>query len=81
MRSLAAHEKNLSTPSYPPLSTAKQGDNALRSVRLFACLSVCMFVAKSEEESLPVQNVSLCVCNQWAYADNLAVAVDWLLIL
>ncbi len=31
-------------------------------------------------ESLPVQRVCLFVCNQWAYADNCADAVDRLLI-
>ncbi len=36
--------------------------------------------AKSEEESLPVQSVCLCVCNEWACADNRADAVDRLLI-
>ncbi len=41
--------------------------------------SVCLFVWR-KEELLPVQGVSLCVCNQWAYADNSADAVDRLLI-
>ncbi len=36
--------------------------------------------AKSEEESLPVQSVCLCVYNQWACAGNRADAVDRLLI-
>ncbi len=55
------------------------------SVRLFICLFVCRgsalpSAAKSEEELLPVQSVCLCACNQWAYADNCADAVDRLLI-
>ncbi len=37
--------------------------------------------AKSKEEPLPVQSVCLCACNQWAYADNCADAVDRLLML
>ncbi len=36
--------------------------------------------AMSKEEPLPVQGVCLCACNQWAYADNRADAVDRLLI-
>ena len=35
----------------------------------------------SKEESLPVQDVCLCVSNQWAYVDNYADAVNQLLIL
>ncbi len=57
------------------LSTAKQGDNVLSSVRLsirpslrpFVCPSVC-----------PPSHG--CVCNQLAYADNCADAVKQLLI-
>ena len=35
----------------------------------------------SKQESLSVQGVCLCVCNQWAYADNLADVVDRPLII
>ncbi len=52
------------------------------SVRLDVRLSVLGFAECSKElqESLPVLGVCLCVCNQWAYADNCADAVDRLLI-
>ncbi len=43
---------------------------------MFICLSVLSCAEKSKEESLPVQNVCLCVCNQGAYVDNHADAVD-----
>ena len=36
--------------------------------------------SKEQLESLPVKSVCLCVCNQWAYADNGADAVDRLLM-
>ncbi len=52
-------------------------------VRPFVCLFVRLCVLSavwSKEESLPVKSISLCVCNQWAYADNCADAVDRLLI-
>ncbi len=39
------------------------------------CPSVCPFVC-----ALTVEPFDLCVCNQWAYADNRADAVDRLLI-
>ena len=44
------------------------------SVHPSAHLFVCLFWSK--EESLPAQSICLCVCNQWAYADNHADAVD-----
>ncbi len=50
------------------------------------CLSVCPSVRLSIRQStlsrlsLPVWGVCLCVCNQSAYADNRADAVDRLLI-
>ncbi len=47
------------------------------SVRPFICLFVCALLS----EPLPVHSVCLCACNQWAYADNRADAVDRLLIL
>ena len=48
-------------------------------VRSFVCLSICVrFPVWSKEESLPVKSICLCVCNQWAYADNCADAGDWL---
>ncbi len=49
------------------------------SVRMSVCPSVCALLF--EEESLPVTSICLCVCNQWAYADSYADAVDQLLIL
>ncbi len=51
------------------LSTTKRGGNALGSVRPSVCPSVC---------ALPD---CLCVCNQWAYADNCVDAVDQLLMI
>ncbi len=41
------------------------------SVRPFVCLCVL---------SCPNRSVCLCACNQWAYADNRADAIDRLLI-
>ncbi len=55
------------------------------SVCLSACLSIRLSVRLSvnalTEESLPVYGVCLCVCNQGAYTENSADAVDRLLIL
>ncbi len=50
------------------------------------CLSVCLCAlgfaecSKEQQPPLPVKGVCLCVCNQWACADNSADAVDRLLI-
>ena len=43
------------------LSTAKQGDNALGSVHLFVCLSVCLFVCPTS----PVWTVSSSMKQKW----------------
>ncbi len=59
--------------SYRPRS---EGDNVLGSVRPSVRPSVRLDVRLS----LPAWGVCLCVCNQWAYADNCADAVDRLLI-
>ncbi len=50
------------------------------SVRPSVCPSVRPSVNTLTPESLPVWSVCLCVCNQSAYADNHADAVDRLLI-
>ena len=74
------------------VALAKQGDNALGSIRPsdrgFVCLFVCL---RSPGSALPsaaksnwshyqsnFQGVCLCVCNQWAYADNRADAINQL---
>ncbi len=59
--------------SYRPRS---EGDNVLGSVRPSVRLFVCALLS----EPFDLQSVCLCACNQWAYADNRADAVDWLLI-
>ena len=60
----------------PLLTTAKLGDNALGSVRPSVCGYVCVWVCPSD-----LSGVCLCVCDQSAYADNRADAVDRLLII
>ncbi len=45
------------------------------------CLPSHGWAKCSKEEWFSVQSVSLCVCNQWAYADNCAGVFDWHLIL
>ena len=57
------------------VALAKQVDNALGSVRPSVRLFVCALLF---EPSLPVQSICLCVCNQWAYANNRADVVDQL---
>ncbi len=75
-----------SNPHFPPLLKIKihfvhfyrprsEGDNVLGSVRPSVRPSVCLFVCLCV-----LQSVCLCACNQWAYADNRADAVDRLLI-
>ena len=53
---------------YRPRSLAKQGDNALGSVRPSVRLCVCALTAEPQicgiEESLQVIGVCLCVCEQ-----------------
>ncbi len=58
--------------NYQPRSLAKQGESALGSVRLTVCVCVCLY----ESQLSAVKGVFLCVCNQGAYPDNSAVAVD-----
>ena len=64
------------------LSTAKQGDNALSSVRPSICpcvdLFVCALPLGSHYQSKVIDR--LCVCNQSACAVNRAEAVDRLLM-
>ena len=53
-----------------------EGDNVLGSVRLSVCPSVGPHTAEDNKSPGVCQGVCLCVCNQWAYADNCADAVD-----
>ena len=65
-------------PSLVNFRQRSEGDNVLGSVRPSVRLSVRLSVDTLTAE--PVQGYCLCVCNQWAYVDNCADAVDRLLI-
>ncbi len=67
---------------------------SVASIRLTVCPWVCLFVylfvdirgsalpsaLKSNWSRYQLQGVFLCVCNQWAFADNRVDVVNWLLI-
>ena len=59
-------------------SEAREIMYLVASIGQSVCLTVDTLTA--EPFDLPVQGYCLCVYNQWAYADNSADAVDWLLI-
>ena len=40
-----------------------------------------MLNSKEQQSPIPVEGVSLCVCNQWACTDNRADAVNRLLLI
>ena len=67
------------------IALAKQGDNRIGSVRPSVCLSVCPSVrpsvnALTAEPFYQSMVFCLCVCNQGAFIENSADAVDQLLI-